>query len=115
MNFMNDMLGNHCPRCRKGSVFRGIYMMNRECPVCGLIFEKENGYFLGAMVVSYFLAGFSVIPTVLLLRFYYQTSILTMVFVPCVQVVLMNPLLFHASRMVWLYIDHAADPKDRWQ
>ncbi len=88
--------------------------MNRDCPVCGLTFEKENGYFLGAMVVSYFLAAFSVIPTILLLRFYFETSIVTMIFIPCLQVVLMNPLLFHASRMAWLYIDHAADPQDRF-
>lgn len=34
-----------------------------NCPVCGLKFEREQGYFLGAMYVSYLVS----IPPVLLL------------------------------------------------
>ena len=30
--------------------------MFERCPVCGLKFEREQGYFLGAMYVSYALA-----------------------------------------------------------
>ena len=47
-----------CPRCRTGrifrrSIFRGIPKMYERCPVCGLTFEREQGYFLGAMYISY--------------------------------------------------------------
>jgi uncharacterized protein (DUF983 family) len=44
-----------CPRCRRGRMFKGLLQMNDPCPVCGLIFEREEGYFLGAMYVSYVL------------------------------------------------------------
>ena len=27
--------------------------MNADCPVCGLHFEREEGYFVGAMYASY--------------------------------------------------------------
>ncbi|TMC07506.1 MAG: DUF983 domain-containing protein, partial [Chloroflexi bacterium] len=30
--------------------------MNTACLVCGLVFERESGYFAGAMVVSYAIA-----------------------------------------------------------
>jgi len=30
--------------------------MNEHCPHCGLRFEREQGYFLGAMYISYGLA-----------------------------------------------------------
>jgi uncharacterized protein (DUF983 family) len=47
-----------CPRCRIGniypkSIFRGFPAMRERCPVCGLTFEREEGYFLGAMLVDY--------------------------------------------------------------
>src|SRR5262245_17317767 len=45
-----------CPRCRGGRIFRGRLAMNETCPACGLRFERESGYFTGAMYVSYILA-----------------------------------------------------------
>ena len=50
-----------CPRCRIGSIFRssifrGYPSMRERCPVCQLKFEREQGYFLGAMYISYGLA-----------------------------------------------------------
>jgi len=42
-----------CPRCHKGRLFHGWFGMNDPCPVCGLILQREEGYFLGAMYVSY--------------------------------------------------------------
>ena len=48
-----------CPRCRVGKVFEGKaygfrkQKMNEFCPVCGVKFEVEPGYFYAAMYVSY--------------------------------------------------------------
>ncbi len=47
-----------CPRCRIGrifrfSIFRGFPAMRETCLVCGLKFEREEGYFLGAMMIDY--------------------------------------------------------------
>lgn len=48
-----------CPRCRRGAMFStpmyGIQSqkMNKNCPHCGLLFEREPGYFYVAMLVSY--------------------------------------------------------------
>jgi uncharacterized protein (DUF983 family) len=55
------VLLQNCPRCRTGkiyptSIFRGFPKMNDECAVCHLWFEREEGYFLGAMIVDYAIA-----------------------------------------------------------
>ena len=55
------ILHQRCPRCRSGrifrySVFRGFPKMHERCPVCHLKFQREEGYFLGAMYISYGLA-----------------------------------------------------------
>lgn len=48
-----------CPRCRKGNVFVGKALDKNyrqtytNCPVCGLRYEKEVGFFWGAMYVGY--------------------------------------------------------------
>lgn len=34
-------------------MFRGRFEMNATCPVCGHRFEREPGFFQGAMYVSY--------------------------------------------------------------
>ena len=35
--------------------------MRERCPVCSLKFEREEGYFLGAMYISYSLALLTVV------------------------------------------------------
>src|ERR1700686_190132 len=55
---VGDILCQRCPRGRAGSIFRysifrGFPKMQERCPVCDLKFEREPGYFLGAMYVSY--------------------------------------------------------------
>src|SRR5689334_9094576 len=47
------LVRGRCPRCREGRVFHGLFAMNDPCPVCGLVFEREPGYFLGSMYFSY--------------------------------------------------------------
>src|SRR5690349_20727976 len=49
-----------CPRCLRGRVFgsnRWSEMrMLYACPDCRVVYGRENGYFTGAMIVSYVLA-----------------------------------------------------------
>lgn len=40
----------HCPRCGRGKLFRGWTHMVDACPRCGLAFETEEGYWVGAMI-----------------------------------------------------------------
>jgi uncharacterized protein (DUF983 family) len=42
-----------CPACKTGRVYRSLTEMNHACPNCGVVFEREEGDFLGAMVVAY--------------------------------------------------------------
>ena len=55
-----------CPRCRSARIFRksifaGFPRMQEQCPRCGLKFEREQGYFLGAMYISYGLALITIV------------------------------------------------------
>jgi uncharacterized protein (DUF983 family) len=57
---LQSIFQQRCPRCRLGrifrySIFRGFPKMCERCSICDLKFEREPGYFLGAMYISYVL------------------------------------------------------------
>jgi uncharacterized protein (DUF983 family) len=43
----------HCPRCGGGDVFASISDLRDECPTCGWNFVREEGYWVGAMIVLF--------------------------------------------------------------
>ncbi len=61
-----------CPNCHKGDVFKrntGLFKMpemNHMCTNCNYKFEREPGYFIGAMYISYGIAVFTGIITFIL-------------------------------------------------
>ena len=96
---------NSCPHCENESIFKGFYSMNQNCPSCGIGFEKEPGYFIGAMIASYFLGVFLAFPTLLAGVFWLDLPILLTLFIATLQLVLLHPLLFRYSRILWIRIE----------
>jgi uncharacterized protein (DUF983 family) len=100
-----------CPRCCRGPVFRGSFAMNEACPRCSLRFEREPGYFLGAMYFSYALCipilGIGILfwrwalPE---LRWEWIVLLAGLSYVPFM------PVVFRYSRVLWLYFDHWVSP-----
>ena len=115
MTAIQAIFGQLCPRCRKGriyrtSLWRGFLSMYDTCPNCGLKFEREPGYFLGAMYFSYM---FSIPPVlVLVLLLWWLTPwrfdiVLVAAFVAYHPFV---PAVTRFARVVWLYVDQHFDP-----
>ena len=48
-------LTNRCPNCGGRSLFKTgtLFELNSGCPDCGLKFEKDDGFYLGAMSLNY--------------------------------------------------------------
>jgi uncharacterized protein (DUF983 family) len=113
-----DILHQRCPRCRTGSIFRysifrGFPRMHDRCPACDLKFEREEGYFLGAMYISYaFAIGIIVVFAILLWAItswsFTKDSIWAIVlFLP------LAPAITLLARVLWIYFDQAIDPERR--
>lgn len=45
-------LVRRCPRCGGGSLFAGWLKMKDRCPTCGMKYERDEGFFLGAFTTS---------------------------------------------------------------
>jgi uncharacterized protein (DUF983 family) len=54
-----SILAMKCPRCHEGKLWRSplykmkLYDMYTNCPVCGLKYEQEPGFWYGAMYMGY--------------------------------------------------------------
>jgi hypothetical protein len=87
--------------------------MNESCSICHLRYEREPGYFLGAMYISYGLAlpVAATIAALLWALFGWgirRTTIWTLVlFLPFV------PSITLLARVLWIYFDQAVDPARR--
>lgn len=104
------MLKRRCPRCLTGRVFSSIFRMHTRCPDCDLVFEREPGYFVGAMYISYALALLAVAPVYLVLTFMH-IAFATIIAALVVQLTVLSPLLFQYARVLWLHIDQLVDPR----
>lgn len=109
---LQAIINGQCPRCRTGHMFvepnlrlRGFDKMHTHCPVCGLRFDPEPGFYNGAMYVSYavsvaltIIVGFSVYfifgnPEM----WVYMTAIVSVV-------ILLSTTLFRYSRILYLHV-----------
>jgi uncharacterized protein (DUF983 family) len=102
-----------CPRCLVGRVWRRFLSMNLACPECGFVFERESGYFAGAMVVSYALAVPILAGIVIALIMVAKLDAVAALIIGNTAYLVLVPFIFRYSRVVWLHIDWLIDPGER--
>jgi len=104
-----------CPRCREGPLFRtslwrGFLNMYERCPNCEHKYEREPGYFLGALYFSYAL---SIPPGLLLVLaiwhfsgwpFDWSVGVAFLAYLPLV------PVVTRWARVLWVHWDWHFDP-----
>lgn len=85
--------------------------MNAQCPQCGLVFEREPGYFTGAMVVSYLIAVAVYGGLVLLLWTLPGWRVELALLVGSALFLFTVPAIFRYSRVIWMHFDRVVDPE----
>ncbi|MFA0960541.1 DUF983 domain-containing protein [Roseivirga sp. BDSF3-8] len=103
--------GGKCPRCREGNMFKNSLLhvtkfdkMHKECPNCGLVFEREPGFFFGAMYVSYaFTMGILLTTAFVLYNFFDDPELIVYVLTVPAIVILLLPPIFRFSRVLYLH------------
>ena len=102
-----------CPNCGLGPLYGSPFHMHASCDYCDIIFEREQGYFIGAIYINIIATESALLLTLLIYGLITGTvdqRILTILFVLAV----ILPLIFyHHSRSLWLSIDHILNPEKR--
>jgi uncharacterized protein (DUF983 family) len=111
-----SILQQRCPRCRVGRIFRGsIFLgfpkMYERCEVCDLKYEREAGYFLGAMYISYGLALVTIAIIAALLWSATSLSIVKDIAWAAILFLPFAPSLTLFARVLWIYLDQTVDPE----
>jgi uncharacterized protein (DUF983 family) len=102
-------LFGRCPRCGQGGLFRRWFTLIDECPRCGLRFEREEGYWVGAMSLNIVLAE------LLFVAILAAGIIATWPDLPVVPLIVVGvafniafPVLFYPlSKTLWMGVDFA--------
>ncbi|WP_337040974.1 DUF983 domain-containing protein [Emticicia sp. 17c] len=112
MNKVEAALKMKCPRCHEGDIFETknpfvlgkMTAMHKNCPECNLKYEKEVGFFYGAMYVSYaFNIAFFVITTVAY-YVYFETRVDWRIYIWTYLLItfILFPVFYRLSRSLWL-------------
>ena len=108
-----------CARCGAGKLFRSYFTMVPDCPRCGLHFERESGYWAGALAINMILVGgvFAVAFVIALVLTVpdVPVGLLLAILVP---IMVIGPIVTYPfSKTIWVAIDRAflqqLDPNER--
>jgi uncharacterized protein (DUF983 family) len=95
-----------CPACGRASIIERPFNLKHRCTACGVIFKREEGFFVGAIMANV------VATEVLILVVYFSCLLFTgfdeSVTLPILFIVGVTfPLAFyHHSWALWLGMDH---------
>lgn len=103
-------LRQRCPVCGKGKIFKRFFATYERCPICHFVYEREPGYYTGAMavnlVVTELLIAVVAVPAAASQAF----SIPAMVAIGILLCVGLPLLFFRPTKSLWMSIDHMLHP-----
>ncbi len=111
---LRDALRLRCPYCQQGRVLaRWPNKICPECSRCGLSFFREQGYYIGGMVITYGLTLLVVIPVFLVSQLLPDVKIVSDNGRFALWVLFAVPLSFVVmpySYSLWLHLDFWLEP-----
>src|SRR4051812_20467629 len=99
------MFSNHCAKCNQGQIFRYFFLMNEKCPVCGHHFELEEGFFIGSMIITYFISTMLALPVLLICVFKYEMEFPVALFLAGLMMLGTSPILYRYSKIAWIHLE----------
>ena len=110
-NLFIRVMKEKCPNCGKGDVYRKktkfleLPVMKDDCDICHYHFDREPGYFLGAMYISYGLAVIQGIITFLALYIFLPSLPTIYVVLAILAVISLFSLKnYKLSRIIYIHI-----------
>lgn len=107
---LSALFRSRCPHCLQGEIFSGFWRMHETCPVCGVTFERETGYFMNAIFFGYLLGFLAVLPVSIALYLLSAPASWFLVGISAT-LVLLSPLIFRYARVLWMHLDEVLDPR----
>ena len=106
----NSVFTNKCPHCHTGKVFKenkpfrfkDLFEMNKRCSHCDLNYDKEPGFFYGAMYVSYALMAIILFLWIIVDLLWMKLSPEMLFSLVATNVLMLFPFVYRWARLLWL-------------
>lgn len=108
-------LQRRCPYCGGNAVFESYFALREHCPTCGVRFEREEGYFLGAYAFNLIFAEMLGLGLALLLIFGTALRHAELIWQEALALMLavaFPVIFFPYSRGAWMVFDLTLHPPD---
>lgn len=109
-----------CARCGKGEMFVSknpykwgeMMTMHKHCSSCGMLYERESGFFFGAMYISYAINIALFVSATVGYYLFFDESVDWRWYISgyVVLTLLLTPVIFRLSRSIWLMLMTKYDP-----
>jgi len=100
-----------CPRCQDGDIWetksaytKGFSDMKERCSECNLKYTIEQGFWYGAMYISYAFGVIITVTVVVILSIFTEFNVFEKTGAAVFFLMLLMPLVFRYSRNVWINI-----------
>ncbi len=103
-------LRQRCPVCGQGKIFAGVFKTYPECPVCHFVYEREPGYYTGAMAVNLVVTELILAAIAVPVAASQAVSIPVMAAMGVTLPVLFPLLFYRPTKSLWMSIDHFLHP-----
>ena len=100
------VLALKCPFCGKAGLSAGFFKTHKSCTSCASVFEKEAGFFVGAIYPFYFLTGVTAIGAMLLGVFVLGLGTGPAFALACLVALPLTPYYFQVSRAFFVMAEH---------
>jgi uncharacterized protein (DUF983 family) len=113
MRVLGRALRLKCPSCGETKLFESFLKVRRACDHCGMVFQQEQGYFIGAIYINVGLTYFLILATYAVSLIFWSTIsnrayVIMLAFAATVPIA-----FFRWSRSFWLALNFLIVKPDR--
>lgn len=113
-------IARHCPRCGGGGIFSNWAALHEHCTTCGFKFEREPGYWVGALIVNMAVSLFVFLVTLVGgIAITWPEPPWNLLSAATIGVMLVVPIVFYPwSKSIWMAIElsyHKLEEKEQFE
>jgi uncharacterized protein (DUF983 family) len=102
-----------CPACGRASIVARPFQIKDQCPACGVLFKREEGFFVGAVAINLVTTEaviiFMCIVGAFVVGFEFESMLWPLLATAC----LFPAAFYHHSWSAWLTFDHLVEKLPR--
>jgi uncharacterized protein (DUF983 family) len=106
-------LRQRCPVCGRGKIFAGFFKTYERCPVCGFVYEREPGYYTGAMAVNLVVSELLIVIIAVPLAASQVVPVIYLIILGCTIPILLPIIFYRPTKSLWMSFDHFIHPANK--